>query len=661
VRYAPVFTNFISGEFSPKLYGRVDLPSFFNSCRTLQNYLIMKQGGVIRRPGLKYITSTKTDQKASLIPFKKDASNVYMLEFTNLLIRVYKNGAIVGAPYEIVTTYTEAELFDLQFDQAENEMWLVHPSHKPAKLTCTSDAVWVLDPDPTFTGSFVFNAAGDYPSCVCFFQARLCFAASNTHPTHFWASRTPTALGVTQYQDFTTGTAAADAMNYIIPGGDRVRWLAGKDYILIGTEASEFILTGGDGPLTPTTVYLKKQGSIGSANIQPVQIGSAVMFVQKNGKTMRELRWEDAMQSYAANDVTIMSDHIAQSGMIQLAVQRDPFNLVWAVTEEGRAVAMTYEREQDMLGWANAIVTDGIVESIGIIPSATEDVIYLSVKRTIGGATKRFVEYCKPIYGAWLDDQKDAFFVDSGVTDDRGAPTTISGATKTNPVVVTDTGHPYIAGDFVKIVGVVGMTELNNRVFKVAAPGANDFQLQDVDGNNVDGTGYTTYVSDGTAEEVTKTVSGLTHLQGEVVQICADGGSHPDRTVAAGAITLDDYYNTVHVGLGYISILLPMKMESGAQFGSSQSYIKKIDHVTLRVWETLGAKVGPTLDDLIELNFRKGDAVMDAPPPLMTDDIDITFPGGYSKGADIYVVQDLPLPQAILAVIIRLMTYEAPS
>ena len=80
--------------------------------------------------------------------------------------------------------------------------------------------------------------------------------------------------------------------------------------------------------------------------------------------------------------------------------------------------------------------------------------------------------------------------------------TTISGATQANPVVITDTAHGYNDGEEVFITAVVGMTEINNKYFLVANKNANDFELTDIDGNNIDGTGYTAYSSAGTAARV---------------------------------------------------------------------------------------------------------------------------------------------------------------
>ena len=79
---------------------------------------------------------------------------------------------------------------------------------------------------------------------------------------------------------------------------------------------------------------------------------------------------------------------------------------------------------------------------------------------------------------------------------------TISGATQANPVVVTATGHSYSNGDEISITSVAGMTELNNKRYLVANKTTNTFEITDVDGTNINGTGFTAYASGGVANRV---------------------------------------------------------------------------------------------------------------------------------------------------------------
>jgi hypothetical protein len=83
---------------------------------------------------------------------------------------------------------------------------------------------------------------------------------------------------------------------------------------------------------------------------------------------------------------------------------------------------------------------------------------------------------------------------------------TITGATQANPCVVTATGHSFSNGNIVKITGVAGMTELNDRLFTVANAGANDFELNDDDGAGINSGGFGVYSSGGTAVLATKLV-----------------------------------------------------------------------------------------------------------------------------------------------------------
>lgn len=82
------------------------------------------------------------------------------------------------------------------------------------------------------------------------------------------------------------------------------------------------------------------------------------------------------------------------------------------------------------------------------------------------------------------------------------AAQTITSVTQANPGVVTIVGHGYLDGEEVFIEGVGGMTELNNRTFKVANKTNDTFTLQFMDGTTVDTTSFTTYTTGGTASRI---------------------------------------------------------------------------------------------------------------------------------------------------------------
>ncbi len=149
-----ILTNFVGGEISPKLLGRVDIPKYYQSCLTLENLLVMPQGGATRRPGTYYVTTSKTaSKKVRLIPFEYSLDDVYILEFGDQYIRVYKDHARLGAPYEVAGSppYLEAQLLEIQYVMIDQDMYLFHPSHAPRMLSRTGDTAWTVT-TPTFMG-----------------------------------------------------------------------------------------------------------------------------------------------------------------------------------------------------------------------------------------------------------------------------------------------------------------------------------------------------------------------------------------------------------------------------------------------------------------------------------------------------------------------------
>ena len=135
-----------------------------------------------------------------------------------------------------------------------------------------------------------------------------------------------------------------------------------------------------------------------------------------------------------------------------MALQQEPDNVVWCVLENGKFVGMTYRREENVIAWHEHLIggsfgsdSFGHVESVATIPGALdEDQTYLIVKRTIGGATKRYIEYFN--FFDFGDNILDAYFVDSGLTYSGSAATTISGLDhlegQTVRIVANGATHP---------------------------------------------------------------------------------------------------------------------------------------------------------------------------------------------------------------------------
>lgn len=413
-----------------------------------------------------------------------------------------------------------------------------------------------------------FSDTTGWPRAVAFYEQRLVFGGTATQPQTIFFSQGG------DFENFERGTDADDGLVYTIGSNEVnvIRYLASGKNLIVGTSGGEFVVraSGFDEPLNPTNTQIKQQTTYGSADIQPMQVGNATLFLQRAKRKMRELVFSNESDSYVAPDMTILAEHITEGGIDEFAYQQEPDSVAWCVRSDGVLACMTYRREEQVVAWQRHIVggTDAVVESVAVIPGdLDEDQVYVIVKRTINGATKRYVEYLSGFdFGT---DITDAFFVDSGLTY-NGSPATI--------------------------------------------------------------------------------ISGLDHLEGETVQILADGSTHPDKTVSSGQITLDRSASKVHVGLGFTSKVETLRIDAGSASGSAQGKTKRISEVTVRLYRSVGLKVGTSTSELDTIPFRSSAAGMGQAVPLFTGDKTIEFRGGFDDDATIVVQQDQPLPTSLLAI-----------
>lgn len=453
-RATPIQTNFTAGELSPRLRGRVDLAKYFNGVETLENMVIHPHGGVSRRSGTRFVAGVKDQaRKVRLIPFEFSIEQAYILEFGHTYIRFYKDEGVIestpGTPYEISSPYAEGDLFQIQFAQSADVMWLVHPNHKPRKLSRTGHTAWTIaNYAPT---SDPFTSANNYPACVAFYEERLVFGGTNAKPQTIFATKAGNfedmTLGVTDDAGFQY-TIATDQVNVI-------RWLSPGDVLAIGTTGGEFTMrsTARDEPVTPTNVQIKRQTTYGSAYLMARPLADTVLFVQRAGRKLREFAYAFETDGFRANDITILAEHVTASGIIDMAYQAEPDSVLWCVRQDGQVAAMTYERPENVIGWHRHILGGhagsghAVVESVAAIPApgGHHSQLWLAVRRTIDGATKRYVEFLEESFDQHAA-QDDAFFVDCGLSYDGAPATAISGLDhlegETVAVLADGAAHP---------------------------------------------------------------------------------------------------------------------------------------------------------------------------------------------------------------------------
>jgi len=270
-----------------------------------------------------------------------------------------------------------------------------------------------------------FSETSGYPSVITLYEQRLILGNTLEQPqTLFFSS-----AGL--FTDFTPGIDATDAITYTLSSNqvNVIQYLVGARLLVVGTSGGEFSVSSGgtNEPLTPTNVQIRRQSNYGGSDVQPFAIGSAVLFVQRAERKLRELVYDFDTDSYFAPDLTLLSEHLTEGLIKEIAWQQEPDGILWARLADGSLIGLTYRREEEVIAWhRHDVGGSGFVESLISLPSRTgEDELYMIVKRTINSVTKRYIERLSEIDN--ISSVTDPKFLDSHLTYSGAAVSSLSG------------------------------------------------------------------------------------------------------------------------------------------------------------------------------------------------------------------------------------------
>jgi hypothetical protein len=513
----------------------------------------------------------------------------------------------------------------------------------------------------------LFKLEGDFPSTVGYFQQRRCFANTNNDPEKFFASRTA------EFGNFSTHAPLQDddavifelvgrqvnEIRHILDVGNLVLLVSGGEWTIDGDPA---------GILTPVDINPKQRGYNGANDLPPIVVGGNALYVQARGSIVRDLSFDYQVESYRGNDLTIFSAHLFDGYTLRdWTFQQIPHSIVWSARSDGTLLGLTYVREHQIVGWHRHDTQGGTIEQVCAVPEGEEDALYYVVKRTIpglaglGGTTRRYIERLKT---RRVEDVKDCFYVDSGLTYDgrhTGSTTmtlTGSGWTYTDTLTLTASAATFTAADVGKVVQLTGS---DGTVIRFTIEGFSSTTV--VTGRpNIDVPVAMQAVAITTWALAVSTVGGLWHLEGESISALGDGfvAANPNNaaytavTVASGEATFGTAYGVIHAGIPITADLETLDMDSPQ--GETMSDKKKlISRVTFFLEKSRGLWVGPSLPDdnsqdgMRELKKRNDEEPHD-PIALFTGTDEVHIETGWSRGGRIAVRQTDPLPLSVLAV-----------
>ena len=647
----------------------------------------------------------------------------------------YSSGGTASKVYEISTTFTEAMLYDLQFTQSADVMYIVQESIPPRKLSRTGHTSWTLadvaftngpyldvntttttlTPSSASTGSrnitasavtgindgqgwltsdvgriLKFNsgeakitsrtnstvvvatvtkafsnsnaitewqlgswsATTGYPRTVSFFEQRLVFGGSTYYPQTIWASQS----GL--YENFDAGDgSAADGFIYTIAANkvNVIRWLAPARDLIVGTAGGEFKVGKPAGePLQPDNVQITQQTTYGGYTTQPIQIGNSILFLQRQRKKIREFSYRFEDDAYLAPDMTLLADHITGTGIIDVDYAQEPFSIYWAVRDDGTLLALTYQREEDVVAWSRNILggsykltfngASGVTDYLndanfnGFITitahglSTGDEIVY-----SAGGGTK--------IAGL---EEGQTYFIYKIDADKLELASTYKQAIDRTILQIADgvgASHTLTAIAQVKSVSSISKAS-ENQTWVITRRRINENIVQYVEyldpTLNMDST-LSALVNDGTT-----VVTGLNHLEGESVQVLVGDAVFPNQTVTGGSITVTlpskASFKSIEIGLGYASKIKTLRVEAGSQAGTAQGRKKRYNEVMVRLLKTVGIKINGD-----QLPFRTSSTPMGQNIAEFTGDKRV-INLGWDRDGQIEILQEQPLPMTVLGI-----------
>lgn len=505
-----------------------------------------------------------------------------------------------------------------------------------------------------------FSGANKYPSCVSFWKQRLGFAATNEKPQTFWLScaadfQNMNISSPVQDDDSITATLNASQVN-------EIRWMQELKYLAIGTAGGEFRVFGGGSSesITPSSLDSEKVSDWGVSDVQPLIVGTSLLFVDASRKIVRDMFAAIDMQGndgYSGNDLTILASHLFKRyGIKAWCYESGQESRIWCVLDNGTLAGMTYHKEHQIYGW-HRHETDGVIESIDSIRSSDgTSEVWMIVKRTINGSTKRYVER---MHSREFYDIEDAFFVDCGLTYDGSVSATLTPGT--GATTQGTTGVTFTAGSSVFVSGDVGKFiyyryfDDTDGVYKSAKAEITGY----TSGTVVSCTirlvfPSTSEIASGSWRKTVTTITGLDHLEGESVVALADGSVIDGLTVSSGSVTLSEPASKIHIGLQYTCDLETLGFVMQARYGTTQDRVKSIPSVVVRLEDARECFVGPDENKLSEIKFRTNENYGE-PTRLFSGDKEIALNTPTQERAGRVFVRTVdPLPCTVQAIYPRI-------
>lgn len=678
-------TTFTRGELDPRLVGRIDIQSYYNGVRKAENVLCIPQGGIKRRPGTRYLGQA-LGADGRLEKFSFNVSIEYLLVFTSQKMQIYKDGVLQtningsGLDY-VVTPWNSSQVQSFDYIQSADVGIIVHPDIAPQKIVRTADDEWAVSP-------LTFKTVPQYdfddtlsPAPTAEVQQITFTAANEGDRYRLGLEGVLTDDILFSSEDTTNENLIAEALQNLINTGDSGITVStittGSVYQITfaGNSANEWDLVTGTPVLTKDTAFQITTSRITAGTSRQEDAWSS------NRGWPRSVTFHESRLWFGGSrdrPTTLWASNV-----------NDFFNFDKGKARDDESIAVTLNTDQ-----LNEIQSIFSNRTLQIFTSGQEFYIKQSPvtpgnvavlpQTNFGSRRVRPVT----IEGVTLYAQRTGKSINQFVFVDAVQANQSVSATSLAPHLITDPrkmavkqGDSNTDANYVYIhnfnegtvtvlntllsedvqaftqwrtgrilngepSGVVSIAVVNDKLHLLVNRVVNGSVVYQIEREEEDLNTDAAITSGSTSG----TITGLDHLEGETVQVKADGSYMGEFVVSGGEVTIERSALTTEVGLGYTPIVQTMPLNIGLQDGPNFASKKKIKRVAVNFFESNGILVN---------NQRIADKTIGQnqfDPPEPQTGIKRMFLQGWSLEASVTITQTTPFNMTVLSLGLEVAT-----
>ena len=660
-RFINVQTNFSTGELDPLLRARVDLEAYRNALEEATNVIVQPQGGIRRRPGLRYVTALPNSGASSagngvrLVSFEFSTSDSYMLCFTHNRVYIFKNGSLITNINGSGNNYLDTSgvglagslLSTMSWTQSADTLIAVHEDINPVFIQRgANDASWTAValtfdsiPQYAFTLSYATPAATLTPSDVAG-KVEVTASASvfNTTDVGQYINAYPQGRAkivayvsgtkvqvITEFPFFNTGVIASG--DWELESGYEDVWSSTRGWPRTATFHEGRLYFGGS-KSRPSTVWGSKAGLFFDFQATEGLDDDAVEA------TLDTNTFNAIVDITSGRDLQVFTTagefYVPQDGLTPIT----PTNFfVKSSTKNGARLGM---RVQQLESGTLFIQRQG--KSLNEFAFTDTQSTYVTSKISLLSGHLLRTPTRMALRRSVATDENDLLMITNQEDGTIAAFSLLRAQNVIAPSrLVTNGAFLDVGVDITTIYVVVGRIVNGSTVFYVERF---DDQLQ-----------TDSAVTGGAASSVS-----LSHLVGATVDVILDGAVQANQVVpGGGTVTFPRAAaSSYQVGLDYPVRAVTMPTELRLQVGSRLGFKKRIVEVNALVKDTQHMKINGTT-----IAFRNYDTQMlDQPVQPFTGTKTLHGILGYTQEGKITIEQDIPLKMTLLGMEYKVATHQ---